>query len=182
MADIGHESWNRSLETPRLELVPLLPHHADELVSALADDRLYHFTGGAALDLDELRQRFELWSNRRSPDGTELWLNWVIRHRENARSLGTVQATVVIGKERVVADVGWMVWVQHQGRGYATEATQALVSWLFDCGVEEVVAHIHPAHAASGRVAAKIGIKPTEEWQLGERRWRRSTGKPTPQS
>jgi RimJ/RimL family protein N-acetyltransferase len=35
------------------------------------------------------------------------------------------------------------------------------------------VAHIHPAHAASGRVASKIGMEPTEQWLLGERRWKR---------
>ena len=178
MVDLDHESWNRLLQTPRLELVPLLPHHADELVSLLADGRLYHFMGGEAPSLDELRGRYEGWSSRESPDERERWLNWVIRQKDDARSLGTVQATVVTVEGRLVADMSWIVGMEHQGRGYATEAAQALVVWLFDCGVEEIVAHVHPAHAASGRVASKIGMEPTGEWLLGERRWRRSLDSP----
>lgn len=173
MAD-SDESWNRLLETARLELVPLQPHHADELVAVLDDVRLYHFTGGEAVGLEELRQRYERWSRRVSPDGTERWLNWVILRREDARALGTVQATVVTDDGRLIADVAWIVGVAHQGQGYASESAEALIAWLYDCGVGEIVSHIHPAHAASGRVASKIGMEPTEQWLLGERRWKRT--------
>ncbi|MDQ3767640.1 MAG: GNAT family N-acetyltransferase [Actinomycetota bacterium] len=162
------------LETARLELVPLQPDHADELVSVLDDVRLYHFTGGEAAGPEELRQRYVRWSSRISPDGTERWLNWVIRRRDDSRALGTVQATVVTDAGRLLADVGWIVGVEHQSQGFASEAAEALVGWLLGCGVQEIVAHVHPAHAASGRVASKIGMKPTGEWLLGERRWRHS--------
>jgi RimJ/RimL family protein N-acetyltransferase len=85
---------------------------------------------------------------------------------------------VVTENDRLIDDVAWIAGVEHQGRGYATEAARALVVWLFDCGVEEIMAHVHPAHAASGRVASKIGMEPTGEWLLGERRWRRSRDSP----
>lgn len=106
-----------------------------------------------------------------SPDGTERWLNWMVRRRIDAHAVGTVQSTVTSGQDRLVADVAWVIGVEHQGHGYASEAAEALVGWLFDCGVDEVVAHIHPDHTASSRVASKIGLEPTEEWLLGERRW-----------
>ena len=147
-------------------------------MSLLADARLYQFMGGDAPSLDELRKRYEGWSKRGSRDGRERWLNWVIRQKSDIRSLGTVQATVITDKGRLLADMGWIVGTEHQGKGYATEAAQALVVWLFDCGVEEIVAHVHPAHVASGRVASKIGMEQTEEWLLGERRWRRSRNSP----
>ncbi len=172
MVCLSDGSWNRLLETARLELVPLVPHHADELVSVLADERLYHFTGGEAPALEDLRRRYEGWSSRVAPDGTERWLNWVVRRRKDARAMGTVQATVVTVDGRVVADLGWIVGVEHQGQGYASESAEALVAWLFDCGVQEIVAHVHPDHLVSGRVASKIGMEPTGEWLLGERRWR----------
>lgn len=38
-------------------------------------------------------------------------------------------------------------------------------------GVRELVAHIHPDHAASAAVAVAAGLGPTEEWEDGERRW-----------
>jgi len=165
------ESWNRRLETARLELVPLGPHHADEMVSVLADVRLYHFTGGEPPALEDLRRRYEGWASRVAPDGTERWLNWIIRRRVDALALGTVQATVVTDGGRVIADVGWIVGTEYQGQGYASESAKALLEWLFDCGVEEIRAHVHPGHAASARVASKIGMEPTGEWLSGERRW-----------
>lgn len=172
MAGLGGRDWNQSLTTARLELVPLEPHHADELVSVLDDIRLHRYTGGKPPVLEELRQRYEAWRNRVSPDGAERWLNWVVRRRVDARALGTVQSTVTSEQGRLVADVAWVIGVEHQGHGYASEAAEALVLWLFGFGVDEVVAQIHPDHAASGRVASKIGLEPTEEWLLGERRWR----------
>ncbi|MBA3350599.1 MAG: GNAT family N-acetyltransferase [Actinobacteria bacterium] len=181
MVSLSDESWNRLLETERLELIPLEPHHADELVIVLEDVRLYQFTGGEAAGLEDLRRQYERWSTRVSPDGTQRWLNWVINRRDDARALGTVQATVVTEDSRLVADVAWIVGVEHQGQGYASEAADAMIRWLFGCGVVEIVAHVHPAHAASGRVAAKLGMMPTEEWLLGERRWRISM-KPPPSS
>lgn len=174
----GHEvgDWNRSLTTARLELVPLEPRHADELVSVLDDIRLYRYTGGEPPVLEELRQRYEGWRDRMSPDGTECWLNWMVRRRVDARALGTVQSTVTSDQDRLEADVAWVIGVEHQGHGYASEAAEGLIGWLFGCGVDEVVAHIHPDHMASSRVASKIGLEPTEEWLLGERRWSRLRG------
>lgn len=174
MASLGDEDWNRLLVTARLELAPLRPDHADELVSVLDDVRLYRFTGGETPSLEELRQRYEGWSSRKSPEGTERWLNWVVRRRVDVRAVGTLQATVARDDGRLIAEVAWVIGVEHQGQGYASEAAKALVVWLFDCGVQEIVAHVHPHHSASGRVASKIGLEPTEEWLHGERRWRRS--------
>jgi hypothetical protein len=57
-----------------------------------------------------------------------------------------------------------------QGHGYAAEAARALVGWLADREVHEVVAHIHPDHAASARVARRAGLQPTGGRRPGRRR------------
>ena len=60
-----------------------------------------------------------------------------------------------------------------QGRGYAVEAASALVAWLRERGVAEIRAHIRPGHAASARVAERIGLAPTGELDdEGEQIWR----------
>jgi RimJ/RimL family protein N-acetyltransferase len=107
-----------------------------------------------------------------SPDGRERWLNWVIRERCTGRALGTLQATVRTEAEKPVTEVAWVLGVRAQGRGYASESAHALVAFLRGMGVQEVVAHIHPEHDASARVASAIGMQPTEEWSAGERLWR----------
>jgi len=70
------------------------------------------------------------------------------------------------------AEVAWVVGVPWQGRGYAAEAARALVGWLEAAGVGEIVAHIHPDHVASARVAAGAGLVATADEVDGERVWR----------
>ena len=165
-------TWNPPLVTERLLLAPLMPSDADELVDVLADRDLYRFTGGTPPQLEALRRGFEQWAGRVSPDGRERWLNWVIRERCTGRALGTLQATVRTEAEKPVTEVAWVLGVRAQGRGYVTESAHALVAFLRGMGVQEVVAHIHPEHDASARVASAIGMQPTEEWSAGERLWR----------
>ena len=85
--------------------------------------------------------------------------------------VGYVQATVVDGEHGRVAELAWVVGTPWQGRGYAKEAAQALSGWLRTQGVGTVIAHIHPAHAASARVAASTGLTRTDHQQDGEIRW-----------
>jgi RimJ/RimL family protein N-acetyltransferase len=82
-----------------------------------------------------------------------------------------VQATVV--DDGRTADVAWVVGAPFQGRGYAVEAAAGMVAWLRERGVAEVRAHIHPEHAASARVAERIGLLPTgDRDDDGEQIWR----------
>jgi RimJ/RimL family protein N-acetyltransferase len=171
---VTEDDWNRGLATERLLLTPLIPIDADELVELLNDRRLYQFTGGYPPQLDELRSRFEGWAGRLSPDGRERWLNWVIRERPTKRAVGTLQATIRTGDIAPVAEVAWVLGVHAQGHGYASEGARALVAHLLARGVGDIIAHIHPDHDASARVAAAIGMQPTEEWSEGERLWRLS--------
>ena len=81
---------------------------------------------------------------------------------------GYVQATVTAD----TADVAWVIGEPWQGRGYASEAAQAMVGWLGTHGVRTVTAHIHPEHDASAAVADRVGLKPTLTVEDGERLWR----------
>lgn len=57
-------------------------------------------------------------------------------------------------------ELGWWVWKDHWGRGYATEAAQALVAHARDVmGLKRVVAVIDPPNTASVRVAEKVGMR-----------------------
>lgn len=163
--------------TARLELVPLRPEDADEMVGVLADPRLYEHTGGEPPGLDELRRRYEDQAVGHSPDGAETWLNWIVRLRPGGVAIGFVQATVIGAGEGRVADVAWVVGVPWQGHGYAGEGARALVAWLGAAGVGAVTAHVHPDHPASSAVARSAGLEPTDEMEEGERVWRRSVNR-----
>ncbi len=111
--------------TPRLLLEPLTTAHTAQLLPVLADPALYAFTGGAPPTAEELRARHTRQAAGASPDGSEGWLNWVLRLRDT----GAV------------------------------------------AGLRRFGAWVHPGHAASGAVARRCGLAPTEEVRDGEVRW-----------
>jgi RimJ/RimL family protein N-acetyltransferase len=151
--------------------VPLRPEDADEMAGLLGDERLHEFIGGQPATLAELRERFaRLAAGSSRPE--EAWLNWIVRRRSDSQPVGTVQATLTTHNGRPSAHVAWVIGLEWQNQGFASEAAQALVGWLREQGVEEIVAHIHPDHRASARVAARAGLQPTDDEVEGEQVWR----------
>jgi RimJ/RimL family protein N-acetyltransferase len=160
-----------TIETERLVLTPLRISDAEQMAEVLADPRLHLFIGGRPATLDELRVRYAaMTAGSSSPD--EVWRNWVVRGRADLQPVGTVQATLYRHDERWSAHIAWVVGVPDQGQGYAAEAARALVAWLADRDIHEVIAHIHPDHEASGRVAGRAGLHPTADLVDGEVVWR----------
>jgi RimJ/RimL family protein N-acetyltransferase len=166
-------------QTARLDLEPLLATHAAELAPVLDDPALHEFTGGTPLDTAALTARYTRLTARRAPDGGQHWGNWVIRVRETGQAVGTMQATLPAGGPAAgLAEVAWVLARAAQGRGYATEAASSLVGRLAADGWT-VLAHIHPGHLASQRVAAAAGLSRTSAMHNGEFCWIRSkTGSP----
>ena len=158
------------IEADRVTLTPLAVGDADEMAAVLAGHDLYTFTGGTAPSVDELRARYRRQVTGCSPDGTQLWRNWIVRPAGTEQAVGYVQAT--IAGDGSSADIAWVVGSDWQGRGYATAAAAAMVDWLGRRGVERFNASIHPDNAASNGVARRLGLRPTDEFEDGERRWR----------
>ena len=109
-------------------LAPLTVDDADEMITVLGDERMYGFTGGDPPSLDQLRERYRRLVVGHSADGTQQWLNWVVRVAADDVAVGVMQATVA--DDGSSADVAWEVGVPWQGRGIASEAARAVVEWL----------------------------------------------------
>ena len=169
------------IATARLDLVPLRVADAGEMVAVLADPALYRFIGGRAPTRAELAARYAVQVRGRSPDGREEWWNWIVRERLSGAASGFVQATIADseGAGGRSAEIAWLTGVPWQGRGYATEAGAGIVRWLERRGVREIVAHVHPDHAASAAVAGRVGLMPTDLFVDGERAWRRDVAAST---
>ena len=64
----------------------------------------------------------------------------------------------VVG-EHGVAEIGFTLRPQHQGKGYATEAAAAVIDDLITrLGCHRVVAQLSPLNAASQRVLERLGL------------------------
>jgi RimJ/RimL family protein N-acetyltransferase len=157
--------------TERLLLTPMRVDDADELAAVLDDQRLHEFIGGRPSGVAELRARYARMIEG-SSNPNEVWLNWIVRRREDAGPIGTVQATLNHHTARWAAHVAWVIGIEWQRQGFASEAARALVAWLRLRGADDVVAHIHPHHEASEIVAIRAGLYETDEVVDGERVWR----------
>lgn len=159
------------LPTGRLTLEPLEVEHADEMVSVLSNPALYDFTGGEPPTGDALVSRYRAQVAGSGRQG-EQWHNWIMRRTDTDEVIGFVQATVVDG----VADIAWLVGVEHQRQGFAVEAVLAMIAELENRSVRRFAAHIHSDHRESQRVAAAVGLEFTGALDNdGEEIWLSST-------
>ena len=164
---------DRALEilTARLKQVPMRSAHAAIMFPILSDAKIYGFTGGFPPTSEEsLAEIYAARESRRSPDGEQLWLNWLIWDSERGAGVGYTQATV----HPTHAYVAWVVGTRWQGLGYASEAAAALVKWLGALGVAEIRACVNPAHTASRRVAQNAGLRLTKDFIDDEEVWAHS--------
>jgi RimJ/RimL family protein N-acetyltransferase len=170
---MGVDDWAEAqpLLSERLALEPLRVEHADEMAPLLDDPALHTFIGGKPASLQELRTRYAQQVVGRPPDGSQRWLNWIVRRRDDGQAVGFVQATISEQTGDLTADVAWVVAVSQQRSGYAREAAQLMTDWLRQQHVHLVVAHVHPQHHASNAVARWIGLTPTDTQVDGEVRW-----------
>lgn len=62
-------------------------------------------------------------------------------------------------------ELGYTVFPEHRGRGYATEATRALIVWAQEAGVGRFIASVAPGNAPSLAIVRKLGFVQTgEQW------------------
>src|SRR5688572_17034591 len=109
------------LRTDRLDLSPLRPADAAEMLEVLSSTNLYVFTGGNPPGLADLESQYEAQVAGPS-SGEEVWHNWIVRPDDIGEPVGFVQATVTGDS----ADVAWVIGVDWQGQGFASEAASAM--------------------------------------------------------
>ena len=154
-----------TLFTPDLTLEPLVAGHAEAMFAVLGAPELYRYLDfGPPPSLEHLRGVYEELEARVSPDGSQLWLNWVIRPQGGV-PVGFVQATVS-GAEAWIAYVLAKEW---WGRGYAFQATQAVVDHLrAACGVVRFLATVEAGNARSVRLLRRLGFRVATEAEARE--------------
>lgn len=59
------------------------------------------------------------------------------------------------------AEIGYLIFKNFRGKGYATEAALGLVNWAREQGVEKVFAAVSSKNHSSIRVAERAGFHPT---------------------
>jgi len=134
------------IETRRLQLVPKTRDRVRAQIEAMSNEQR------AQLSSDWLAQ-FD-WP------GVDVWtLGFDIVERTTGDSVGGCGFKGPPGTEGIV-EIAYGLEPSHQGKGFATEAAEALVSFAFASGqVRTVRAHTLSATNASARVLTKCGFR-----------------------
>lgn len=163
-----------TVRTARLDLYPLDADAVDALLAGDAE-RLRRLTGARfrtpapppymADALPVVRERI-----RARPEETPWW-NWLVVERETGEAAGSVAFGGPPTAEGAVL-VGYAMYGEYEGRGYATEAVKAMVAWAFGRpGVREVRALAPVWNTPALRVAENVGMRPVaseEDDDVGE--------------
>jgi [ribosomal protein S5]-alanine N-acetyltransferase len=168
----------RVLESARFRLVPLTAADSIRMYVPFCDPALYFFVPqDPPATLGAVTERFAKLEARRSPDGKEHWLNWVIERRHShsppasagglpsegrrggnlwPQPLGLVEATVL---ENGQALIGYFVFREFWNQGIASECLPSVLDHLFtDYNVRLFRAEADSRNFASVRVLEKCGF------------------------
>jgi RimJ/RimL family protein N-acetyltransferase len=147
------------IETDRLALVPLDVDLVDALIAGDAAE-LKHVTGAefsVPLELPPLFDRDRLSEMRDEIDRDTRGENTnLLVDKETNKPVGI--GTLKPAGDPATLMLGYSIYPHQQGKGYGTEAAQALIEVARRGGVEVVRATMPPDHAASIRVAEKVGM------------------------
>ncbi|APV52338.1 hypothetical protein BWI17_07085 [Betaproteobacteria bacterium GR16-43] len=132
--------------------------HAREMFAALSDPAIYLYTDEAPpVSVAALAERYAKLESRHSRDGSELWLNWVVREASSHEVAGFVQATVMANRSAYVA---FVIAPSQQRKGYAREATDVMIRELRETyGAKSLLANVDRRNVASIALVKSLGFE-----------------------
>ena len=147
----------RTLSAALCTLEPQCAAHAAEMFVVLSDPAVYEFENAAPADEAWLADRFARLESRRSSDGEQQWLNWVVR-LPSGELAGYVQATVT---RRRVACVAYELASRFWRRGIGSSAVRAMLEELAtEYGVHTYAAILKSRNFRSLGLLRSLGFAP----------------------
>lgn len=135
------------------------------MFGVLSDPAIYEFENEPPPSEEWLVRRYQVLEQRRSADGNEKWLNWVIR-LPGGELAGYVQATVL---PSAVASVAYELNSRYWRQGIGSNAVVAMLEELrSEYGVHTFVAILKSANFRSLGLLRSLGFSITSEEQNAE--------------
>ncbi len=144
------------LISERLRIEPLRSEHAEVVLPSLQDPAIYTYLPGDPPTAEVLQRRYDFWAQGRSPDGEELWLNWIAFLRDSMTPVGTFQATLPKDEPGAFA---YVVFPSFWRQGYAQEIARCVITHLFAShDIPALFAEIDTRNIASIRLIESLGL------------------------
>lgn len=154
------------LRTDRLTLRALTLDDLDEHHRLMSDPQVVQYLYEPPLDRAGALEHLQRRLSPELPDEGG-WLNLAAEFED--AYLGEVGVSLV-SREHRQCEVGYMFLPEHGGRGFATEATRAMIDLAFtSLNAHRVVGRLDGRNAASARLLERLGMR--REAHLRENEW-----------
>lgn len=152
------------LLTERLRLRRSTAEDAEVISAYRSEPEVHIHQGWERTDPDGVRAEIEEMVGR-APGDPGGWVQFTVEDRETGTVVGDVGISPAEDEPGVIK-VGYTMAPAHQGRGYATEAVQALVAYAFETLAADVVrAYADADNVRSIRVMEKVAMVLVERFQ-----------------
>lgn len=147
------------LETDRLLLRPFIADDLEMLHDLERREETARYLYNQPLDLDATRALLARRMTRTAIDDERDDLSLVAVHRASGAPVGHVNLHLVSRPHRQ-GEIGYVLHPDHQGHGYATEATEVMLRLGFvDLDLHRIVGRLDARNAASARVLERLGMR-----------------------
>jgi ribosomal-protein-alanine N-acetyltransferase len=145
------------ITTERLILRRLTPDDAGAIMDLFSDPKVMRFLNNPFTDTLEKAMGVINWLNDRFD--TQDAVQWAFASREDNRFIGTGGNHAWDKHDRHI-EIGYNILPKYWGKGYATEATHAIIKWSFEnMNLHRIEADCTDGNIASERVMLKCGFK-----------------------
>ena len=145
----------KTITTERLVLRQYTPEDCFDVFSTWGGDPeiAYFMTSTAFRDVDQTKTVLERWSKMYDRDNLYLWAIEM-----DGKVIGNINVVQIIDSLES-CEIGYCLGKQYHNRGIVTEATRAVIDFLFDeVGVNLIEIEYVTENPASGMIAKKCGF------------------------
>ena len=144
------------LATERLSLREIVRSDARELLALRSDPKVMEYIGRPrATSVTEMKELVSTYHDGRMNNAS---VAWAIAQNGSEKLIGTI-GFWRMKPEHFRAEVGYLLAVEHWGKGFMVEAMNAVLRFGFEgMGLHSVEAVTEPANAASRRVLEKCAF------------------------
>ncbi len=147
------------IESPRFILRPLRVSDVDDVLAYQSNPDVVRFIPWPVRDASMVSEALITAQHQSTLARQGDYLNLAITHRDDGRVVGQVNAMYVSEQDQC-AEIGYVVSPAYSRRGYALEATTALISALFTTDkFRRVIATCDARNVASLVVLERLGLR-----------------------
>ena len=143
------------LETERMRLTPLVADDTRHIFPLMADAEVMAFWDVGEIDDPDVIGNIVAGQVDEMNEGRAVY--WTMRSLSDGQFIGTCDLSEIARRHRR-AEVGFLLGREAWGRGYASEAMQAVLSYAATQGLRRLLARTHLGNRRSDALLERLGF------------------------